>query len=52
MTAAVWFWIIYVVGVLFYGYLGFRNRETWYTPVFIMVLIFILGWGQFGSPLK
>jgi hypothetical protein len=57
MTLQVWFWILYVFGLLF-GFYG------WYTPsqpypwkqggwnLLIFFLIGILGYAAFGGPLK
>jgi len=54
MTPAIWFWIIYVVALLFYGFMGYRsaNREFYINNLVLWVLLFLLGLGTFGSPLK
>ena len=51
MTKAEWFWIIYVICTLFGGFLLYRNRGYW-PSVVVWVLIGIIGYAQFGGPLK
>ncbi len=55
MSAADWFWIIYVIVALFGGLWGFNNggdRRYLGGGIVIYILIGLLGWGMFGSPLK
>jgi hypothetical protein len=52
MDKAIWFWIIYVVSVLFYGALAWPFDRTKASVFVVFVLIFLLGLGIFGSPIK
>lgn len=55
MPASNWFWIIYVICTLFGGFVGFTtdcNRRWIGGGVVVFVLVGLLGWGIFGSPLK
>jgi hypothetical protein len=52
MHASAWFWIIYVVSIIaacFFGWPFERRSGVW---VVLMVLIGIVGYGVFGSPIK
>ncbi len=55
MNAGNWFWIIYVVFLLFGGYVGFTNdgvnRRHWGIGVVMFILAGLLGWGIFGPPI-
>lgn len=51
MSVAIWFWIIFVVALLFWGFRSYREPYFVNSLVF-WVLIFLLGLGTFGSPLK
>lgn len=54
MSVGAWFWVIYVIFVL----MGvFDNRSDWKGPnargsLVLWILIFLLGVGTFGWPLK
>jgi hypothetical protein len=55
MTAAIWFWILYVGCLLFSG--GWYWRTPAVQPfgpfsLVFFILIFLLGWGTFGSPIR
>ncbi len=55
MSAGIWFWIIYVVGLFFGGGWVFRSPEnrTYAVPGLIFwVLIGLVGWGVFGPPIR
>lgn len=55
MSAGNWFWIIYVILVLFGGYLcwpSFNDRRWVGGYAILVVLIGVLGWGIFGPPIK
>lgn len=57
MSAGVWFWILYVIGLLFSLYVVFPSGETpnWKPfggSLLIWLLIGLLGWQVFGAPLK
>ena len=52
MTVAFWFWVIYVIAFLFYGISAWRSREVEVPHIIFWVLIALLGFGTFGSPLK
>lgn len=50
MTLSILFWILFIIGFIFNGY---RLGRTWiYDSLFWWVMIGILGYGVFGSPLK
>lgn len=51
MALATWFWILYVLGFLFGGWWVYRNRGYW-PALLVWVLIGIIGWAQFGGPIK
>lgn len=55
MTAGIWFWIIYVIALLFSG--GWYWRTPSLQPLgpvglVIFILIGLLGWGEFGPPIR
>lgn len=57
MDAGIWFWLIYVLTAL--GFIGStRTGESWRGvwvaggSIVIFVLLGLLGWGVFGSPIK
>lgn len=53
MDKAIWFWIIYVICVVFSGWsLWPGDRKVWGGSLVLYVLIFLLGLGVFGSPIK
>lgn len=56
MTLQNWFWAIYVLSLLFFGFGYWRddapNRWRWGGWIIVWVLIGILGWKLFGSPIK
>ncbi len=54
MSAAIWFWIIYVVCLVFHGYgeMSAPNGWGWPRSVVFFVLIGLLGWGIFGPPIR
>lgn len=52
LTIGFWFWIIYVIAVLFYAVEVFRSRMYSVPELFWWVLIFLLGAGLFGGPIR
>lgn len=55
MTAASWFWIIYVMVALFgfgWGFYSAGDRRWVGGGFVIFVLVGLLGWGVFGPPLR
>lgn len=50
MSIAFWFWVIFVIGVVFH--VIWRDRYYFVTSLWIVVLLFLLGLGEFGSPIK
>jgi cbb3-type cytochrome oxidase subunit 3 len=55
MTAAIWFWLFYVFTLFFAGWWWWPLQpagQDRYPYVPIMILIGLLGWGVFGSPIK
>jgi hypothetical protein len=60
MTLALLFWILMLLWLVF-GYLGWPGSPQstpapWWTPVgttlILFLLLFLLGWASFGSPIK
>ena len=51
-TLGFWFWIIFVIAFIFYGVSVFRSREYTVPDIVFWILIFLLGWGAFGGPIK
>ena len=53
MTIGFLFWILFIVGFVFSGY---RNRDVFGSylgdTLFFWVLVFLLGVGTFGWPIK
>ncbi len=52
MTAGIWFWIIFAVSLLFTGWWWWplnAERGPWFV---LYILLFLLGWGVFGSPIR
>lgn len=50
MTLAILFWVLYIVALLFNVYRNYPSRSFDYLVWF--VLIGILGFAQFGGPVK
>lgn len=47
------FWILYIVGLIFFGVGIYRDRPSFnVSGLFWWVLIFLLGIGVFGFPIK
>ena len=55
MSAGIWFWLIYVICVVF-GMWSEWPSDNNYRPLggrfVVFILLGLLGWGIFGSPLK
>ncbi len=55
MSAGIWFWIIYIIAVLFSSEWYWRHPILQpYGPIglVLFILIGLLGWGTFGSPIR
>jgi len=56
MTAAIWFWIFFVISLVFSGGWYWRNTATLqpFGPfsLIFFILIGLLGWGIFGAPIR
>ena len=54
MSAGNWFWVLYVIVALFGGYslYGMGDRRYFGGGIVVFVLIGLLGWSQFGPPLR
>jgi hypothetical protein len=58
MTLAVWFWLLYVLSLIFVGWGEWGiaipgnpfARRGWY--IILYILIGLLGWKAFGSPIQ
>lgn len=46
------FWILFIVGLVVFGWDSYRTRLFAPTSLFWWVLIFLLGCGTFGFPVK
>lgn len=51
LTVGLLFWILYIVGLVVFG-IGLKTRPFVYSDLFWWVLIFLLGCGTFGFPVK
>ena len=50
-----WFWIIYIISILFGGFLIVKRKDDWmgmFPSLIIWILFGILGFAQFGGPIK
>jgi hypothetical protein len=53
MSLAIWFWIIFVIAFLFFGFWSYRYRETFRPPDMVWwILMFLLGLKVFGGPIS
>lgn len=52
MSAAIWFWILYVISLLFTGYWNWPFNQNGAPYGLIYILIGLLGWGVFGAPIR
>jgi hypothetical protein len=52
LTVGLLFWILYIVGLIFYGYGVIRSREYEVHGLLFWVLFFLLGWKVFGWPIS
>jgi len=59
MTLQVWFWVLYVVSLVFSFWAGYGADpgnpypyKRWGGNLLFYLLIGILGWATFGSPVK
>ena len=53
MSIGLIFWIIMLVGILFWGFVWMTPQNPYgrYHPIVWWVLLFLLGWGTFGPPI-
>jgi FtsH-binding integral membrane protein len=53
MPLAILFWVLMIVWLVFGWWENFApNRPRWPGHLLIFVLLTILGWAQFGGPVK
>jgi len=55
MSIGLLFWILFLIGVLFSGYVyrGAVNTPLiWGGSLLLWVMIFLLGWQTFGAPVR
>lgn len=56
MTLQVWFWIFMVIGLVFGTWINYDPQRPWFRwgggHLLIFILLAILGWQVFGSPVK
>lgn len=53
MTLATLFWTLYLVGIVFFGIRERADLKGWiFDSLFWWLMIFLLGLGTFGSPIK
>jgi hypothetical protein len=55
MSPSIWFWVIFVLWALFSAYLGYQdraNRTVHGASLVLLILLALLGWQVFGSPVK
>ncbi len=52
MSLSVWFWIVFVIGVLLGGYEGYCSKPALPRNIFVLALFFFLGWAVFGAPIR
>ena len=55
MTAAVWFWILMILPLLFGGWRFYNdapNRPFYGLGMLLWVLLFLIGWKVFGPPIQ
>lgn len=51
MEIKIWFWIIFVIGLIFHAAWSYRRNEFTMPSLFWWILIFLLGYKVFGSPI-
>lgn len=50
MTIGLLFWVLFIVGLVFFGIGGYRDRAAVSVPgILFWVLIGLLGYAEFGS---
>lgn len=53
MTLGMIFWILLIVAFVFGGWGFYRDRATFAPSNWLyLILLLILGWAEFGSPVK
>ena len=53
MNIGIWFWIIFVIALLFFGYWSWNRRDQFSPPDLIWwILMFLVGLQVFGNPVK
>jgi hypothetical protein len=52
MSLQFWFWVLFVIGIIFYGYGSAVPAwpGTRFGGILLVLLIGILGWQVFGAP--
>lgn len=57
MSLAIWYWLFYVIGLLFSGFVTYRGDPAgrpwgWGNSLLLAILLFIIGMKLFGSPVS
>lgn len=52
MSLSVLFWVIWIVAILFTGFVNWPANRSWGGWIVVFVLLAILGYAQFGSIVK
>ena len=52
MSIAILFWILFIIGLIFFGVDTFKRGEYSVPSILFWVLIALLGFGTFGGPIK
>jgi hypothetical protein len=52
MTLAIFFWVTYLIVFLYSAWVSRPNWAAGAPSLAIMLLIGVLGWGQFGGPVR
>ncbi len=55
MSAGIWFWILMILPLLFGGWRAYTdtpNRSFYGFGMLLWIVLFLLGWRVFGSPVQ
>lgn len=52
LSIGIVFWILFIVGLVFYGFRNYADRNVLINGLFFWIMIFLLGCGVFGFPVK